>query len=367
MSSTPRGQRRLRGALTAGVVAIAACAMFASPAMADDGSSASPSAPAGSAPTHGKTTFVIGLKQDIDSLNPYVGVLASAFDAYQMMYDYLTDAAPKDMSVVPSLASSWDTSADGKTWTFHLRQGVKWSDGQPLTSDDVVYSYERVLAPDSTENGQYGSSFPEGTKVTRSGRQHGRDHHADSRAPACWARLRPAVCRSSRSTSGRTSPRRTSAPSPNDGSAGPVVGSGPFTLKAAKKGQYYQFTANPNYWNGTPAHRRTRHGHLPERRDHGAGAAEGRHRLRPGPDREGVQRTQGQGRPEHHAEHRRQHLHLRGGLQQRCRHHRQQADRQRQRGPEERRRSVRPSTTPSTSRRSSTRCCSAPARSRTAK
>src|SRR5258706_2232117 len=69
------------------------------------------------------------------------------------------------MSVVPSLASSWEPSPDGLTWTFHLRPGVKWSDGKDLTADDVVYSYERVLAADSVENGQYGSSLGTVTKV----------------------------------------------------------------------------------------------------------------------------------------------------------------------------------------------------------
>ena len=248
MSSSHRGQRRLRRGLAAGVVAVAACAMFASPAMADD--SASPSAD-GSAAPHGKNTFVIGLKQDIDSLNPYVGVLASAFDAYQMMYSYLTDASPKDMSPVPSLATSWETSADGKTWTFHLRQGVKWSDGQPLTADDVVFSYERVLAPDSTENGQYGSSFPEGTKVS-------------APDPNTFVITTPTT---SSSLLGATQSNGVPiipkhiwqnikesdvANYANDGKSAPVVGSGPFVLKAAKKGQFYQFTANPNYWNGRP-------------------------------------------------------------------------------------------------------------------
>jgi peptide/nickel transport system substrate-binding protein len=251
MSSTTRGQRGLRGAITAGAVAIAACAMFASPAMAED-SSGSPSAPAPSAPAHSKSTFVIGLKQDIDTLNPYVGVLASSFDAYQMMYDYLTGAAPADMKIVPSLAKSWDTSADGKTWTFHLHEGVKWSDGQPLTADDVVYSYERVLQPDSTENGQYGSSIPTGTKVSAS----------DPNTVVFQLPNASSTFLSSTQSGGvpiipkhiwQNVSEKQVGTYPNDGGDGkPVVGSGPFILKTAKKGQYYQFTANPNYWNGRP-------------------------------------------------------------------------------------------------------------------
>src|SRR5262249_60733300 len=47
----------------------------------------------------------------------------------------------------PSLAQSWTTSADGKAWTFQLRQGVKFHNGREFVADDVKYSYERVLDP----------------------------------------------------------------------------------------------------------------------------------------------------------------------------------------------------------------------------
>ncbi|WP_440865003.1 ABC transporter substrate-binding protein [Symbiopectobacterium purcellii] len=52
-----------------------------------------------------------------------------------LTYDY-------DLNPQPQLATSWDISPDGKTYTFHLRQGVKWHDGQPFTSADVAYSIQ---------------------------------------------------------------------------------------------------------------------------------------------------------------------------------------------------------------------------------
>jgi ABC-type transport system substrate-binding protein len=55
-----------------------------------------------------------------------------------------------DMEILPSLASSWEVSEDGRDYTFHLREGVKFSNGQPLTSSDVQYTFERLLKhPDS--------------------------------------------------------------------------------------------------------------------------------------------------------------------------------------------------------------------------
>lgn len=50
-------------------------------------------------------------------------------------------------SVVPGSAESWDISEDSLTYTFHLRDGLKWSDGTPLTAEDFVYSIQRVLTP----------------------------------------------------------------------------------------------------------------------------------------------------------------------------------------------------------------------------
>ncbi len=49
--------------------------------------------------------------------------------------------------LAPGQAESWETSEDGLTWTFHLREGLKWSDGTPLTANDFVYSWKRVCDP----------------------------------------------------------------------------------------------------------------------------------------------------------------------------------------------------------------------------
>lgn len=52
-----------------------------------------------------------------------------------------------DGNVVPGVAESWDISEDGTVYTFHLREGLKWSDGSDFTANDFVYAYKRVLDP----------------------------------------------------------------------------------------------------------------------------------------------------------------------------------------------------------------------------
>lgn len=53
----------------------------------------------------------------------------------------------KDGQIAPGQAETWEHSDDGLTWTFHLREGLKWSDGSDLTANDFVYSWKRVCDP----------------------------------------------------------------------------------------------------------------------------------------------------------------------------------------------------------------------------
>jgi oligopeptide transport system substrate-binding protein len=64
----------------------------------------------------------------------------------QDLFEGLTTVA-MDGSVIPGVATSWETSADGKTWTFHLRKEARWSNGEPVTADDFVYAWRREVDP----------------------------------------------------------------------------------------------------------------------------------------------------------------------------------------------------------------------------
>jgi peptide/nickel transport system substrate-binding protein/oligopeptide transport system substrate-binding protein len=66
------------------------------------------------------------------------------------VYDRLVEAetsGPGQSQLVPGLAESWEVSQDGKTYEFHLRKGVLFHNGEELTADDVVYTFERMLDP----------------------------------------------------------------------------------------------------------------------------------------------------------------------------------------------------------------------------
>jgi len=63
------------------------------------------------------------------------------------LFDRLAVSGP-DRTILPSLAERWEISDDGLRYRFHLRDGLTWSDGVPLTADDVEYAVRRVLDPD---------------------------------------------------------------------------------------------------------------------------------------------------------------------------------------------------------------------------
>jgi oligopeptide transport system substrate-binding protein len=83
---------------------------------------------------------------DVKTLDPPMVTTSTSNDVVSMVYTGLV-SLDKDQKVVPELADSWTTSSDGLTWTFKLKPNLKFSDGTPLTSTDVVYSINRALTP----------------------------------------------------------------------------------------------------------------------------------------------------------------------------------------------------------------------------
>ena len=70
---------------------------------------------------------------------------------HRLAYDGLVRWDPMGKKIIPNLATHWEVTDDGRTYTFHLRQGVKWSDGHPFTAEDIIFWYQDVLLnPDLT-------------------------------------------------------------------------------------------------------------------------------------------------------------------------------------------------------------------------
>ena len=81
-----------------------------------------------------------------DTLDPQKYELASEGVILRDMFEGLT-STDADNRIVPGQAESWDVSDDGLTWTFHLREGLKWSDGAPLTAGDFIAGMQREVDP----------------------------------------------------------------------------------------------------------------------------------------------------------------------------------------------------------------------------
>ncbi len=92
-------------------------------------------------------TLTVGLDGEIDTIDPLKSVTIVGFQVYTQMYEGLVAANPTLDGVVPRLADSWDVSDDGMTYTFHLHPGVTFHNGQPFTSDDVQFTFNRVMDP----------------------------------------------------------------------------------------------------------------------------------------------------------------------------------------------------------------------------
>lgn len=80
------------------------------------------------------------------SLDPHLSSAGSSFAVLANVVEALTDY-DDSMQLAPELATSWEQSEDGLTWTFHLREGVLFSNGREFTADDVVWSFQRIHDP----------------------------------------------------------------------------------------------------------------------------------------------------------------------------------------------------------------------------
>ncbi len=87
-------------------------------------------------------TAVFRIHSEVNYMNPFSGGIYSLYGISEGLVREQRDVAGKYVGV---LAEDWDISPDGCTYTFKLREGVKWHDGEPFTADDVIFSYNLVM------------------------------------------------------------------------------------------------------------------------------------------------------------------------------------------------------------------------------
>jgi peptide/nickel transport system substrate-binding protein len=197
-------------------------------------------APMASAQTKKKLVLRVGTPQDLDSPNPTVGVLVPSYEVWNLQYATLTDKAADDFHNIPGLAESWKASNNGRTYTYKLREGLKWSDGNPLTAEDIAYTINRARTDEWLNYDSIVTNItakvidPRTVQLTSS--------IPDPKLPTMDAYIVP------KHIYEKVSKKALSSYDAMDG-----VASGPFRLTQFKKGVSWRMAANPNYWKGKPA------------------------------------------------------------------------------------------------------------------
>ncbi|HWD03462.1 MAG TPA: ABC transporter substrate-binding protein [Amycolatopsis sp.] len=186
----------------------------------------------------------VALTTGIDHLNPFTASLAASTQVGRFIYEFLTIPSAEKAEAAPALAESWTTSPDKLTWTFKIRQGVKWSDGQPVTAKDAAFTFQRMLDDETarTANGNYVANFqsvsaPDDTTLVIKTKavQATMDLLDVPIVPEhIWAPIKDL-----------TDPK-------TDDLSVVGVSDGPFQLTDYKQNEYVKFKANKSYWRGAP-------------------------------------------------------------------------------------------------------------------
>ncbi|MGH2477586.1 MAG: ABC transporter substrate-binding protein, partial [Candidatus Limnocylindrales bacterium] len=188
----------------------------------------------------------VGTTQDLDSMNPFQTALVVGFEVFTLNYDLLVNFGP-DLEPVPGFAESWTQSSDGLVWTFKMRAGMQWSDGQPATAEDARWTLQLVLDALATEDGFLGAGYldpyvsnagvtkveaPDPTTlVVTTDRPNAQvlQMYIPIVPKHVWEAVTPA----------------TMSDFTNDA---PIVGSGPYQAVEWEVGQFVRFEKNANYW-----------------------------------------------------------------------------------------------------------------------
>ncbi len=99
-------------------------------------------------------SMIVTYKDDVSTLDPAIGYDWQNWSMIKSLFDALMDYAPGTTDLVPDLAESYEVAPDGLSYTFKLRHGVKFHNGRELTAEDVKWSIERAVQPETQSPGQ---------------------------------------------------------------------------------------------------------------------------------------------------------------------------------------------------------------------
>ena len=176
---------------------------------------------------------------DASNLIPLLASDSASHNIAGMVYNGLVKY-DKDMNIVGDLAESWEISQNGLVITFHLRKGVKWHDGYPFTSADVLYTYQVTIDPKTPT--AYAGDFLKVKRVEALNDYTFRVTYAKPFAPALISWSSAILPR--HLLSGKDITKSTLARHP--------IGTGPYMFKEWVAGQKITLASNPDYFEGQP-------------------------------------------------------------------------------------------------------------------
>jgi peptide/nickel transport system substrate-binding protein len=197
--------------------------------------------------TAGKKEFIIAFNNEPSTFSPMAATDGRSLFYCQNVYDTLL-VYDKDLNIIPWMTTGLpDFSSDGMTMTFHLKEGLKWSDGQPVTAKDVVFTFQYIVA-----NSAVGGNSGEIIKYFDSGEAPD-DLTAviHLKQPYVWAAqafgtqyIVPEHIWSNTAIVPKYDWDQTLVQS----NLKITVGSGPFMFKEWVPGEYVKLVKNPNWW-----------------------------------------------------------------------------------------------------------------------
>ncbi len=189
-----------------------------------------------SAPAASADRIVLGRPVDSDNLDPVTCIGNVNIFMFNLIIEGLVKTSDTDTEIEPCLAESWDVSDDGLTYTFHVMEGLKFSDGSDVTAEDWQWTFERAMA--ATDSNWYACveniesvECPDDTTVIITTKEA---------AASTLANL------SIFEVGVQSKAHFDEVGEEEYVNAGPI-GTGAYKLKEWVKGEYMTFEANPNY------------------------------------------------------------------------------------------------------------------------